>query len=119
VFEVEYTDDFEAWWEDLTIEQQDAIAQRVAMLEQRGPALKRPLVGEIKGSAYDPQMKELVIESAGSLRVLFIFDARRSAILLLGGDKTGQWNEWYATAIPDADKLYTQHLNTLKKEGEI
>lgn len=95
MWEVEYTDEFETWWDGLTIEQQEAVGQRVELLAQRGPALKRPVVGEIKGSAFDPQMKELVVEEHGSLRVLFIFDPRRTAILLLGGDKTGQWKQWY------------------------
>lgn len=48
---------------------------------------------------------------------LFAFDPRRSAILLLGGDKSGQWNEWYRTAVPAADALYDDHLELLRKEG--
>ncbi|MEA2255574.1 MAG: hypothetical protein QOG35_1619 [Solirubrobacteraceae bacterium] len=119
MFEVEYTDEFEAWWNTLAIEQQVAVDARVQLLAQRGPALKRPVVGEIKGSSYDPHMKELVVEASGSLRILFIFDPRRAAILLLGGDKTGLWNQWYATAIPDADKLYEQYLKELADEGSL
>jgi hypothetical protein len=117
MFEVEFTDEFAAWWETLTQDQQIAVAARVDLLAQRGPALKRPTVGEIKGSAYDPQMKELVVEQDGALRVLFIFDPRRTAILLVGGDKTGQWNDWYTTAIPHADDLYTTHLRDVEAEG--
>ena len=119
MFEIEFTDEFGTWWDNLTIPQQEALAARVDLLAARGPALKRPVVGEIKGSAYDPQMKELVIEQEGSLRVLFIFDPRRSAILLIGGDKTGTWNDWYRTAIPHADELYAEHLTTLTREGLI
>ena len=53
----------------------------------------------------------------GNLRILLAFDPRRAAILLLGGDKTHRWNAWYETAIPDADRLYDDHLATLAKEG--
>lgn len=118
VFEVEYTDEFEAWWEALTQDEQKALDARVALLIQRGPALRRPMVGEIKGSAFDPRMKELICEEgSASLRVLFIFDPRRTAILLLGGDKTGQWRAWYQAAIPEADDLYRTHLEELQAEG--
>jgi len=110
-WEVEYTDEFGSWWETLTDAEQAALAARVDLLTQRGPDLRRPVVGEIKGSKYDPQMKELVTETGqASLRVLFMFDPRRVAILLLGGDKTGSWNRWYRDAIPQADTLYEVHL---------
>lgn len=60
-------------------------------------------------------MKELR-PVATNIRILFIFDMRRVAILLLGGDKTGLWNEWYDTNIPIADALYAEHLDELAKE---
>jgi hypothetical protein len=55
----------------------------------------------------------------GALRVLFLFDPRRQAILLLGGDKSGRWAEWYDCAIPAADDLYDDYLNELREEGAI
>ena len=61
-------------------------------------------------------MKEL---RAGTTRTLFVFNPLRNAILLLGGDKSGKWNDWYKTAIPRADDLYDEHLESLKKEGLI
>ena len=116
-WEVEYTDEFESFWDDLSVEQQEALDQRVALLAQRGPALKRPVVGEIKGSKNDPKMKELICETEGAhLRVLFIFDPRRTAILLTGGDKSGSWKSWYREAIPEADRLYDEHLKELSEE---
>ena len=48
-----------------------------------------------------------------------MFDPRRHTILLLGGDKSGKWNTWYKTAIPHADDLYEEHLETIEKEGLI
>jgi hypothetical protein len=52
-----------------------------------------------------------------SIRVLFAFDPRRSAILLLGGDKRGTWTEWYERMVPQADSLYAEHPQSLEKEG--
>ncbi len=63
-------------------------------------------------------MKEL-IPPAENIRILFAFDPRRSAILLVGGDKTGEWNRWYKRMIPVADRLYDEHLDALRREGEI
>lgn len=117
VWEVEYTDPFGSWWSELTEEQQEALAARVKLLEAHGPALRRPYVGEIRGSAFDPQMKELICDERGThLRVLFMFDRRRIAILLLGGDKTGIWNKWYERSIPAADELYREHLKEIEAE---
>ena len=64
-------------------------------------------------------MKELRAAKGGALRVLFSFDARRQAILLLGGDKTGGWNECYEWAVPLADDLYDDYLRELGEEGLI
>jgi hypothetical protein len=116
-WEVEHTDEFEAWWEQLTEEQQEAITARLALLGQHGPALRRPYVGEIRGSAFDPKMKELICDKGGHLRILFIFDPRRVAVLLWGGEKTGLWDRWYPAAIQKADDLYGQHLKDLENEG--
>ena len=61
-------------------------------------------------------MKELRPLST-RIRILFAFDPRRTAILLLGGDKSGQWARWYRLNIPRADALFDEHLETLKREG--
>lgn len=102
----------------LTIEQQEAIDDRVMLLAEHGPALRRPVVGEVKSSRH-PNMKELRASKGGALRVLFAFDPRRQAILLIGGDKSGEWESWYRTAIPEADDLYDLHLQELRDEGLI
>lgn len=119
-WEVEYTDEFGEWWDSLNEDEQLAITSRVALLEQHGPNLRRPAVGAIKGSRHDPQMKELRINAAGEqFRVLFVFDPRRVAVLLVGGNKTGQWNQWYPAAIREADALYDTLLKELEEEGQI
>ena len=115
MWEVEYTDEFEEWWDSLTEDEQLHIAQAVEILAEVGPGLGRPLVDTITNSRHQ-HMKEL---RAGTTRTLFAFDPRRAAILLLGGDKSGKWNAWYEQAIPVADDLYDEHLKELEEEGLI
>ena len=115
LWEVEYSDEFEDWWHTLLADEQRHIAQAVELLAEYGPSLGRPLVDTISRSRH-PNMKEL---RASSTRTLFAFDPRRAAILLLGGDKSGQWRSWYQQAIPKADDLFDQHLQALTDEGLI
>jgi hypothetical protein len=118
VWEIEGTDQFADWYETLTADQQEALDDRVNLLAERGPDLGRPLVDRVKASRQH-SMKELRTSKDGALRVLFMFDPRRQAILLLGGDKTGEWEAWYQWAIPAADDLYDTYLTELRKEGLI
>ncbi len=117
-WEVEVTDEFRDWYEDLDSETQAPVRAAVERLQQTGPALGRPTVGEIAGSRIH-NLKEL--RPAGtSIRILFCFDPRRTAILLLGGDKGEHgWKSWYRDAIADAEQLYDEHLTELRKEGLI
>lgn len=116
MWEVEYTDEFEDWWNDLTPEQQEALDDGVMLLAEHGPGLRRPVVGDITSSRH-ANMKELRTSKGGAFRVLFAFDPRRHAILLLGGDKSGHWDGWYRWAIPRTDDLYDTHLQELRDEG--
>lgn len=117
-YEVNYTDEFEEWWDDLSVAQQEAIDARVKLLEQLGPGLGRPVVDRVEASRHH-HMKELRCSSEGALRILFAFDPRQEAILLLGGDKKGDWVQWYERAIPVADELYERYLTELQSEGVI
>jgi hypothetical protein len=117
-YEVNFTEEFEMWWDDLTTEQQEDVTARVALLERHGPALGRPIIDRVSTSTFH-NMKELRCSSAGALRVLFAFDPRQEAILLLGGDKTGNWDSWYREVVPKADQLYAEHLEELRREGWI
>jgi hypothetical protein len=117
-WEIEHTDEFEEWWNGLNEGEQDDVAALVGVLEEKGPSLRRPHVGAIVTSRH-ANMKELIIQHAGRpYRVLFAFDPRRTAILLIGGDKTGNDN-WYREFVPVADRLYDEHIEGLKKEGAI
>jgi hypothetical protein len=83
---------------------------------EKGPALGRPLVDTIVGSTLS-NLKELRVSKSGALRILFVFDPLRQAVLLLGGNKTGRWEEWYREAIPEAERLYGIYLDELRQEG--
>ena len=117
-FEVEYTDEFEVWWGTLSEHEQDDVAATVGFLADKGPTLPFPYSSGIEDSKLN-HMRELRIQHAGRpYRVLYAFDPRRTAILLIGGDKTGN-DRWYKEFVPIADALYDQHIENLKKEGEI
>lgn len=117
-WDVEYTDEFGDWWNSLSEEEQEALDVSVRLLEERGAALGFPHSSGINGSRHG-HMRELRTQVGGRpLRALDAFDPRRSAILLIGGDKTGD-DRWYAVHVPLADRLYDQHLEQLRKEGLI
>ena len=112
---VEYIDQFGEWWDELSVDQQKQIAATVHLLAERGPGLGRPAVDTVTASRH-PNMKELRI---GTIRVFFIFDPRRTAILLVAGDKRGRWEEFYERMVPIADELYDEHLEELRQEGAL
>lgn len=117
-WEVEYTDEFEAWWAGLTEDEQESVAAYVELLERRGPQLRHPYSSAVLDSRHG-RMRELRIQHAGRpYRVLYAFDPRRVAILLIGGDKTGD-DRWYEKVVPLADDLYDRNLAELKREGLI
>ena len=112
---VEYTDEFGEWWESLAEDEQESLDASVRLLEARGPMLGFPHSSGINGSAHG-HMRELRTQHGGRpLRTLYAFDPHRSAILLIGGDKTGH-DRWYEINIPIADRLYNDHLEQLRKE---
>jgi len=115
VWAVEYIDQFGEWWDELSVDQQKQIAATVHLLAERGPGLGRPAVDTVTASRH-PNMKELRI---GTIRVFFIFDPRRTAILLVAGDKRGRWEEFYERMVPIADELYDEHLEELRQEGAL
>ena len=117
IWEVEYTDEFGDWWDSLTENEQESVRATVKLLESLGPKLGYPHSSGISSSRHG-NMRELRIQHAGHpYRVLYAFDPRRLAILLLGGDKTGD-DRWYETHVPVADRLYDDHLRTLRHEGD-
>lgn len=117
-WEVEYTDEFGEWWAGLGEDEQVSVAASVRLLEERGPHLGFPHSSGINGSKFD-HMRELRTQHLGRpFRTLYAFDPRRNAILLIGGDKTGD-DRWYDVHVPRADRLYEEHLELLRREGLI
>jgi hypothetical protein len=116
-WEVFQTDEVAAWMEQLR--RDDPIAAQhveaaVDVLSEHGPTLGRPLVDTLVGSRL-ANLKELRPRQT-MIRILFVFDPWRSAILLVGGDKTGQWATWYQHAIPQAEMLYEIYLKERAEE---
>lgn len=115
-WDVEYTDEFGEWWTTLDDEEQDSVDVVVGLLEERGPSLGFPFSSGIQGSRHS-HMRELRIQHRSEpYRVLYAFDPKRTAILLLGGNKTGD-NRWYDKFVPRADDLYDEHLKEIEAEG--
>ena len=117
-WDIEYTDEFGGWWNSLSEDEQDRVAVSVGLLKEHGPNLPSSHSSAITTSKHS-HMRELRIQHAGRpYRVLYAFDPLRSALLLIGGNKTGD-NRWYEVFVPLADRLYDDHLLALKKEGKI
>jgi hypothetical protein len=113
-WDVEFHPDCETWAGTLNQPDTEALLAAINVLRDLGPQLGRPLVDTIVSSRHK-NMKELRPGSTGrtEIRVLFAFDRTRRAILLLGGDKSTDWNNWYGTAIAVADDLFDTHQATV------
>lgn len=116
-WEIIETTEYLGWFQGLAEGQRDDVEERLEKLREWGPALTRPYADHIKGSSYS-NLKELRIASGGQLRILFIFDPKRRAVLLIGGDKStdSEWNKWYRRMIPLAETYYRKYLETMKEQ---
>lgn len=114
---VEYTDEFGRWWDTLTEAEQESVDVSVRLLEAIGLQLPFPHSSGVKSSKHG-HLRELRVQHAGRpYRILYAFDPKRAAILLVGGDKTGD-NRWYEAHVPVADRLYDEHLKALASEAK-
>ncbi|WP_232668181.1 type II toxin-antitoxin system RelE/ParE family toxin [Pseudonocardia sp. TRM90224] len=102
------------WIDSLDAATHARVVQSVDLLAEVGPGLGRPLVDTIHGSSIG-NLKEL---RPGNVRILFAFDPWRDSILLVAGDKSGRWKEWYVDAIPLAEKRYAQYVEERDAEEE-
>lgn len=124
MWEINY-DFIEEWLDTQDDETVSLVFAALEVLRDKGPSLGRPLVDTISGSKL-PNMKELRPASTGSseVRILFVFDPIRQAVMLLAGDKSKgkrerqKWSGWYRTAIPEAERIYKEHLRTLEGNNE-
>lgn len=113
---MEYTDEFGAWWNTLDEAEQDSVDVAVQLLQERGPTLPFPFSSSVEGSRHS-HMRELRIQHQGQpYRILYAFDPRRTAILLIGGNKAGD-DRWYERHVPIADRLYDVHLTEIEEEN--
>lgn len=111
---VEHTGKFEEWWNSIDEDAQVDIDACVRLLEERGPQLPFSYSSGIATSKHS-HMRELRVQSEGRpFRILYAFDPRRTAILLIGGDKQGN-DRWYEENVPVADRLYDEHLKVVEK----
>lgn len=108
----------EAWLLELDQRSYELVIAAVELLGENGPQLGRPLVDAVAGSRHR-NMKELRPGSSGrsELRILFAFDPQRRAIVLVAGDKAGNWKKWYLQNIPIADDRFDEHIVRLKGQG--
>lgn len=104
------------WLLSLDQESYEQVVAALEVLAARGPHLGRPLVDTVTASRHR-NMKELRPGSSGrsELRALFAFDPERQAILLVAGDKSGNWKKWYTRNIPLADERFDRHLEQLRR----
>jgi len=116
-WEIRVTDEFLAWTRELEPASMAQVVDAIDRLADAGPALGRPLVDRLTASNVH-NLKELRPGSPGrsEIRIIFVFDPWRSAILLLGGDKSGNWKGWYKEAIPRAEDLYEMYLKEREQE---
>lgn len=106
--------EFEKWLLTLERQTRSELIAHILLLEEFGPVLGRPRVDTVKGSKHG-NMKELRVQLKGNpWRILFAFDPRRSAILLVGGNKKGD-DRWYRIHVPIADARYEEHLKLLER----
>lgn len=113
--EIVVTDEFRAWYEDLSIDEQESVFRVVTLLQGRGVSLGFPYSSAIQGSRYG--MRELRIQHQGRpYRVLYAFDVERQAVLLLGGDKTGN-DRFYEEYVPKAEVIWERYLAEARGEG--
>jgi hypothetical protein len=115
-WELQLTSEAETWMRTLGERDRAQLSAAFEALERHGPTLGRPLADRVKDSRHH-HMKELRPQ-LGNIRVLFAFDPNRRATILLGGDKSGEWNGWYRKQVPRADRLYDQHLKSIGKGKE-
>lgn len=105
------------WLVSLDDDSRAQVVAAIELLEEHGPHLGRPLVDSVVASRHR-NMKELRPGSSGrsELRILFAFDPVRRGILLVAGDKAGNWKQWYRQNIPIADDLFDAHLHRLREK---
>ena len=113
------TPEFDTWFDHLSQADTEHVAAAIRYLCETGPMARFPMSYPVK-QPNSCEMKELRPASTGrsEIRILYAFDFRRKAILLLGGDKAGRWDTWYDRNVPIADRLFAEHVEKHKEVAE-
>ena len=117
-WEIESSSEYLEWWRELSLAQQKSIDRIVRQLAEKGPHLSAHYSKKVISSRHG-RMRELRVQNDGRpLRIFYAFDPRRVALLLIGGDKTGN-DRFYIEYVRIADRIYDRHLGDLRQEGLI
>ena len=117
-WEIEGSSEYLEWWRELSLAQQKSIDRILQQLAEHGPRLPARYTKKVISSRHG-RMREIRAQSGGRpLRVFYAFDPRQIAILLIGGDKTGN-NRFYVESVHIADQIYERHLDNLRRERLI
>ena len=116
MWNVDSSDEYDAWFLTLDEESKEAVLQRVLLLRQYGPNLPRPYADVLHGSKKLKNLKELRNQTQKHLlRVAYYFDSARNAFLLTGGDKKGKDNKrFYKNLIADAEVIINEHKKEIR-----
>lgn len=116
-YKVNFSDECETWLDGLERDLQKAVAAHIGLLAEYGPQLARPYADTVKSPVKSPvkNLKELRVQYRGEpYRILYAFDPKREALLLIGGNKTSD-KRWYKRMIPVAEKIFAAHLQSLEE----
>ncbi len=114
--EVEYTDEFEIWWNGLLESEQRSVNKAVTKLALKGVALRRPDTSGVKTSRHG-HMRELRVRTHPPIRIFYTFDPRRTATLLIGGHKPHP-QRFYEEHVKRAGRIYDQYLCGIEGERQ-
>jgi hypothetical protein len=106
-WEIQMSEQVAEFLDSQPIEVRERIDMVLTVLSAEGPGLGRPLADSIANSSIR-NLKELRITSSSNsaIRILYCFTKSRIALLLVAGDKAGNWTNWYKEAIESAEETY-------------
>lgn len=113
-WEIHILPEVQEWIDNLEEKPQRRVLDAIQYLAEEGPELGRPSVDTLKGSNL-ANLKEL---RPGTMRILFAFDPWRRSVLLVAGDKAGNWQKWYKDAIPLAEQRFAKYLKQRKAKED-
>ncbi len=118
MWNVESSDEFDKWFSEIDVESQEAVLERVLLLQEIGPNLPRPYSDVLNGSKKYKNLKELRNKTEKHvIRVAYYFDPKRNAYLLTGGDKKGKnQRKFYKDLISEAELIIEKHEKKLEAE---